>query len=160
MEIDWKAVAAIWGAALSSLLALRAWLSARPLMVVEPAATMRQTIGCQFFMLRIKNTTARPVLINSVIRVFPRDVSVWLHGEKGRINSKIVDNPKNIILYPVQQVFVKMDLSGYDKPFCMLVKWNFMDDFFGMPRFSLIFRSRRWFERLRDLDMIEYKDSW
>lgn len=160
VEIDWKAVAAIWGASLSSWLAFRTWLSVRPLMVVEPAASMRQTIDCQFFMVRLKNTTAKPVLISSVSRISPRRVTVWLHGEKGRITPRILNKPQNIVLYPGQQIFVKVDLSGYDQQLYMLIKWNFMDVNLGFPRFSLIWRSRRWLAQTRDLDAIEYQDSW
>lgn len=160
METDWKAIAAIWGASLSSWLALRTWLSVRPLMVVEPAASMRQSIECQFFMLRLKNTTSKPVLVSSVSVISPRKISIWLHGGMSRIEPRITKKPKNIVLYPGQQIFVKMYLSGYDQQLYMLIKWNFMDVNLGLPRFSLIWRSRHWFEQARDLDSIEYLDNW
>lgn len=160
MEFDWKAIAAIWGAGLSSWLAFRTWLSVRPLMVVEPAAAMRQTVSCQFFMVRLKNTTTKPVLVYSVKRIAPRAVDVWLHREIVRIDPGIKNEPKNIILYPGQQIFVKVDLSGHDRQLCMLIKWDFMDVGLGFPRFSLIWRSRSWLAHARNLDSIDYQDSW
>ncbi len=160
MDIDWKTIAAIWGASLSSWLAVRTWLSVRPLMVVEPSASSRQSVECQFFMIRLKNTTTKPVLVSSVIRVSPRKISIWLQAGERRIEPRIVNKPQNIILYPGQQILVKMDLSGYDQQLCMLIKWNFMDVNLGVPRFSLIWRSRRWLAQARDLDSIECLDNW
>jgi hypothetical protein len=129
-------------------------------MVVEPATTMRQSVGCQFFMVRLKNTTNKPVLVSSVNRVSPRKISVWLHGGSGRIDPKTVNKPQNIILYPGQQIFVKFDLSGYDQQLCMLIKWNFMDVNLSLPRYSLIWRSRRWLVQARNLDAMDYQDNW
>jgi hypothetical protein len=81
VHADWKTVTAIWGAGLSTLLALRSWLADRPLVTFEPTYE-KQSIHQQWFFIRVKNTTGRPLCVRR-IRIFrPTEADVNLMAEK------------------------------------------------------------------------------
>ena len=61
--MDWKAVAAIWGAGLSTILAIAKVLEARPVFQLEPMNTLT---GDQWYRIIVRNTSRYAILIKNL----------------------------------------------------------------------------------------------
>jgi hypothetical protein len=163
MEFDWKTVTAVWGAALSTGLALKSWLADRPLVTFEPTYE-NQSVRSQWFFIRIKNTTGRPLRIRR-LRVFrPNSATVTLMAERSakgvwnRWDPALRNDLRNIVLFPDQRVIVQLDLSDIDDGVLAYLSWDFMGPSFNLPRLSLIYRSHRWMETNRKMDFLQPSD--
>lgn len=163
MEVDLKTVTALWGAGLSTLLALRNWLADRPLVTFEPTYE-KQSIQQQWFFIRIKNITGRPLCIRR-IRIFrPTGAEVNLMAEKtskgtwSRWEPRSPNDIRSVILFPEQVVIVRMELSGIDESVLAYVSWDFMGLSLNVPRFSFLYRSRKWITANQKLDFLKRED--
>ncbi len=156
IELDWKAIAAVWGAGLSTFLAVKNWISNSPLMILEPASMTAQSVEVQYFMVRIKNTTSKPIQINKVRLHRPSTARVWLHQSQ---KSYYGDRTDNFVIYPEQQEIVKINLSGFDCPLMMTLTWRFMDSNIDIPRFRIIYRTKGWMANARKMNIPEFREN-
>lgn len=164
MELDWKTAAAVWGAGLSTVLALKSWLADRPMVTFEPTYE-NQSVRSQWFFIRIKNTTEHSLRIRR-LRVFrPDRAIVTLMAERkakgvwSRWNPALRNDLRNITLFPGQRVIVQLDLSDIDDGVLAYLSWDFMGPSFNLPRFSLIYRSHKWMDTNRKMDFLQPRDD-
>ena len=163
MDVDWKTVTAVWGAGLSTALAVRGLLADRPAVTFEPTHE-RQSIKQQWFFIRIRNTTGRPLNVRRLYIRCPKEACATLMAERGAKGAWNRWDPirrndiRNLVLFPDQGVIVQLDLAGIDEAVLAYISWDFMGLSFNLPRFSFLYRSRKWVESHRELDFMQRND--
>lgn len=164
MEFDWKTATALWGAGLSTLLAMKSWLADRPMISFEPTYPDQSTAQ-QWFFIRIKNTTTRPLRIRRLRISRPDDARTSLMVERPRegvwnhVKPQLRNDLRNITLFPGQRIIVQLDLSGIEDGVLGYLSWDFMGPSFNLPRFSLIHRSQKWMVEHRQMDFLERSED-
>jgi hypothetical protein len=159
MPLDWKSLTAIWGASLSTWLAIRAWLSDRPLITFEPTAS-KQTIDVQYYNIRLRNTTKKPIVFHSARIPVPRKARVWLHSGYQKIQPHRRNQPTNLLLYPGEEVFVQVDMSDMDEGIVAVLHWNFLPGSLSIPRYHFIWKTRRQMAAKRRYDFLGDSKKW
>lgn len=157
--MDWKTWTAMWGAGLSTWLALRSWLKNRPLITFEPTSP-RQQVDLQWYLIRLRNTTGQPIVFHSVRVYLPRKAQVQLISNRQRIIPRQHNKPKNLLLYPGQEIFVQVDLSGFDTHFIAMLRWNFLPGGLHLPRVAPFLVTRKQLASKRQYDFIGNSTAW
>lgn len=157
--MDWKTLTAVWGAGLSTWLAVRSWLKNRPLITFEPGAA-KQEVDLQWYLLRLRNTTEQPIVFHSIRVYSPRRARVDLLANRHRIVPRERNQPRNILLYPGQEIFVQVDLSGFDTHFLALLHWNFLPGGLHLPRIAPFLITKKQLASKRQYDFLGSSTAW
>lgn len=147
--IDWetvKSTAAIWGALLSTLLALAKLFEQRPLATLEsyePDAGTKQ-----FYQVRISNPCTYPIFIKKVRVIYPRDAAFYKVGAMVRrpeLFSESTNASINLMIPGGAEAEVRFALVDAPKqPIMMIIRVHwFKNQPLILPRWPiLIFRTR------------------
>jgi hypothetical protein len=152
-DFDWKAIAAVWGALLSTILFIAKLRENQPIFVLE---VVRDAESGIYYRLRVRNSSKHPILIKNVRLLLPREkgavsrivVAGWQLRD---VIAQALTKQLNIYVRPDQEVEVDIGFAGDIIPrLCILVHWQ---SHRGLPWPALpklIFRGKAELQALRE----------